>query len=115
MTIRDSGIIKWNSLILPEYVKMLQAYFCNEDEQTKKPALDEYQWQALGEKIQSTMKLKLPVKVTVWEGGYFKDYLGTIHRIDDIGKKLYIKEKGDCFILKVDFEDIVDVAVKEGR
>lgn len=40
------------------------------------------------------LDIPLIVRATVWEGGYFKHYLGTIHRIDDIGKKECMKKRG---------------------
>ncbi|WP_182503082.1 YolD-like family protein [Peribacillus huizhouensis] len=43
--------------------------------------LDEYQWQEFDEKIHYAMTLTLPIKLTVWEGGYFKNYMGIVHRV----------------------------------
>ncbi|MFS0763931.1 YolD-like family protein [Peribacillus phoenicis] len=114
MSIKDRGKLKWQpALMLPEYVKLLNDV--NKDYYRQvKPILDEYQLEEFENKIHTAMEFASPVKFTVWEDGFDWEYTGMIHRLDQFTKLIHLeleKEKGH--IIRVKFEDLVDIQIIE--
>ncbi|MGE7591892.1 YolD-like family protein [Peribacillus frigoritolerans] len=99
--------------MLPEYVKLLNDV--NKDYYQVKPILDEYKLEEFENKIHTAMEFSSAVKFTVWEDGFDWEYTGMIHRLDPLTKKMILleleNEKGH--IIRVKFEDIVGVEVRE--
>ncbi|TDL93173.1 YolD-like family protein [Vibrio vulnificus] len=96
-----------------KYVKLLNDV--NKDYYRQvKPILDEYQLEEFENKIHTAMEFASPVKFTVWEDGYDWEYTGMIHRLDSVTKMIHLdleKEKGH--IIRVKFEDLVAVVIRE--
>ncbi|WMX58110.1 YolD-like family protein [Peribacillus sp. R9-11] len=114
MSIKDRGKLKWQpAMMLPEYVKLLNAV--NKDYyRQQKPALDEYQLEEFENKIHAAMEFSSTIKFTVWEDGFDWDYVGLVHRLEPFTKVIHLeleKEKGH--IIRVNFEDLVAVEVKD--
>ncbi|MFF2591037.1 YolD-like family protein [Peribacillus butanolivorans] len=114
MSLKDRGNIKWKSaMFLPEHVKLLKNL--NKDYYRQaKPILDEYQIEEFENKIHNAMEFSSPVKFTVWEDGFDWEYTGLLHRLEPKTNLIHLeleKEKG--YIIKIKFEDIVEVEVKE--
>lgn len=100
---------------MAEYVKLLNDV--NKDYYRQlKPILDEYQLEEFEDKIHTAMEFASPVMFTVWEDGFDWEYTGMIHRLDPLTKMIHLElenEKGH--IIKVKFEDIVGVEVREWK
>ncbi|MFE4428827.1 YolD-like family protein [Peribacillus butanolivorans] len=113
MSIKDRGKLKWQGFFMPEHIKMLKGL--NKDYYRQvKPILDEYQLEEFENKIHAAMEFSSTLKFTVWEDGFDWEYLGMIHRLDQLTKMIHLeleKEKGH--IIRVKFEDLVDVEIIE--
>ncbi|MGE7878749.1 YolD-like family protein [Peribacillus muralis] len=114
MSIKDRGKLKWQpAILLPEYVKLLNVV--NKDYYRQhKPTLDEYQIAEFENKIHAAMEFSSTIQFTVWEDGFDWDYTGLVHRLDPLTNLIYLElenEKGH--IIKIKFQDIVSVEVKE--
>ncbi|WP_158555771.1 YolD-like family protein [Peribacillus glennii] len=114
MGLKDRGKIKWQgAFIMPEHLKMLNELKKDYYRQTK-PILDEYQIEKIESKICYAIEFTFIVKITTWEDGYEWHYEGLVYRLDPILKVIYLeKQTEDYYIIKIRFEDIVKVEVKE--
>ncbi|WP_442598126.1 YolD-like family protein [Neobacillus sp. D3-1R] len=109
--IRDRGKIKWNSAyFIPEHVKMINNLKAD-DQKEKMPILDEYQLLAINEIIYEAIEYAHPVQIRVWKDGFFEEYSGLIHRLDEINCILYLEEK-DGIIVRLSFKNIVGIELK---
>lgn len=112
MAIRDRGRIKWQSaFFMPEHVAMLKK-IRKEEEREDKPILDEYQIEEFEQKMLEAMKYTFPVKLKIWDCGFYKYYDGILHRLDEINKLIYLKTK-DRSMIRINFHDLVGVEVGE--
>lgn len=112
--IRDRGKIKWQgAFFMPEHVKMLRE-LRNDYHKSSKPILDEYQVTDFEQKLCLAMERTHPVKITIWEGGFFKDCIGLVRRLDAMYKKIHLEEEdGHMAILR--FCDVVGVESIDGE
>jgi hypothetical protein len=112
MGIRDRGKMKWRSaFFIPEQVKMLRDAR-RDDLKIEKPLLDEYQIEEFEQNIHLAMEFTYQVIIKVWKDGFFYDYSGTLHRLDEINKLIYLELEDETKI-KLCFDNVVDVKVKE--
>lgn len=58
------------------------------------------------------MEFALPVKIKIWEAGIFKEYEGLVNRLDGVNKVIYLEMK-DGYIMKIKFQDIVGVELRD--
>lgn len=108
VAIRDRGKIKWKSaFFMPEHVAMLRE-IRKDDEREDKPILDEYQVEELEQKMLAAMEYTYPVKLKVWDCGFYKNYEGLLHRLDGVNKLIYLETK-DRDMIRINFYDLVGV------
>lgn len=111
MAIRDRGKLKWQSaFFMPEHVKMLKD-LNTDDQKVGKPILDEYQIEEFEQKFCLAMEFSYQIKITTWESGFFKDYKGLLHRLDEIDKVLFLEH--EKHIVRLKFIDVVNVEIEE--
>ncbi|VEF47879.1 YolD-like protein [Bacillus freudenreichii] len=87
--IRDRGRIKWNSLMLPEHVKMLREW-AEEETWMEQKQLDEQKLEMLDETAAEAMELGKAVSITYFEANRFAQLTGTIHYFDDLQKEFRV-------------------------
>ncbi|MFS0643929.1 YolD-like family protein [Siminovitchia sp. 179-K 8D1 HS] len=87
--IRDRGNIKWNSLMLPEHVKMLREW-AQEDTWDEKKELDEQKLEQLNEVAEEAMKLGKEVNITYFSHHHTQQLSGRIHCFDPMKKEFRI-------------------------
>lgn len=106
--IRDRGLMKWaSSFMLPEHVELLKGMDFDYHK-TDKPVLDEYQLQEIDEKLSAAIEYHMPVIIEMWNDGFFNDIEGTLKRVDNNNKLVWITERsGDLH--KIKYENIVGV------
>jgi len=105
--IRDRGKIKWQgAFFMPEHVKML-GEIRRDDLKIVKPILDEYQIEEFEQKLLLAMEFTYKVKIKVWEEGFFFEYSGTITRIDEFSKLIYLETEEK--IIKIKFGDVMNI------
>ncbi|RFU70363.1 YolD-like family protein [Peribacillus saganii] len=114
MGIKDRGKLKWQgAFFMPEHVKLLRDMH-TDYHRISKPILDEYQIEEYENKICYAMEFVLSVKVTVWEDGFEKEYIGKVCRLDEIHKVIYLKlHNEEGYIMRIKFDTIVGVVVLE--
>jgi hypothetical protein len=112
MAIKDRGKMKWQgAFFMPQHVKML-GDIRTDYYRTNKPELDAYQLIELDERICAAMAHNLPIKLTVWEGGFTRDINGMVHFIDPLTKELRIEIKPGEYE-RVKFEVIINIVVMD--
>lgn len=90
--VRDRGNIKWNSMMLPEHVKLLKEY--NEDlKKVEKPALDEQKYEEFNEVISRAAEEKITLEFTYYQKGKIKKLVGKINQMDSLKKEIHISSK----------------------
>ncbi|MBY0122128.1 YolD-like family protein [Bacillus sp. S/N-304-OC-R1] len=105
--IRDRGKIKWQSaFFMPEHVSMLKKLELDGRKQ-KKPILDEQEYEEIGIMIMDSLNYALLIKVTVWNHGYFKHYLGVVSKVDPIMKHILLETEN--FMEQIMISDITAV------
>ena len=92
--LKDRGIIKWQAAaFLPEQGGLM-AEVWRDGEREPKPELDEYQLSEIDERIHFAMEYAVPVEAKVWRDGFVTAVTGRIARLDEVGRRLYIEQKG---------------------
>lgn len=79
--IKDRGNIKWQGLMLPEHIQMLREWY-KEDEEVKRPELDEFDLQLIQEELDIALKRKCEVLIETWREKQLFKHRGVIERID---------------------------------
>jgi hypothetical protein len=92
--IRDRGRIKWNSLMLPEHVKMLRDW-AREDSYEQPKQLDEQQLEWMNEIAAEAMEGNKEVVITHYNGLQHELVIGTIHYFDPYKQELRMTDKFD--------------------
>lgn len=92
--IRDRGLIKWQGFFMPEHVGMLKKNN-KEDMKIKKPILDEQELEEIGIIVMDSLNYTLPIKVTTWQDGYFKNQSGVVDKVDYLMKFLLLETEND--------------------
>lgn len=90
--IRDRGRIKWNSLMLPEHVKMLREW-AEEDTYEKPKQLDEQQLEIMNEVVAEAIEYCKTVVLTHYHHHHHELVLGTIQRYDPIEGEIKIVDR----------------------
>ena len=108
--IKDRGTMKWNTaFFMPEHISMLRDL--NKDYYRQpKPILDQYQLEEFNEKICFAMEYNMDVKVTIWLDGFEEEYKGKIRHLDEIYKKVRLREKNGDFKM-IQFDEITNITV----
>lgn len=109
--IRDRGRIKWNSLMLPEHVKMLREW-AEEETWVKQKQLDEQKLEMLNETAAEAMEFGKTVLITYFDTNRYAQLTGTIHYFDNLQKKFRIIDQSGSVRLislkKIDQIRIID-------
>ncbi|MBM7713715.1 hypothetical protein JOC94_000684 [Bacillus thermophilus] len=90
--IRDRGNIKWNSLMLPEHVKMLREW-AKEDTWDAKGQLDEQKLEQLNLAAEEAMEFAKEVNITYFSHRQSKQIAGKIHYFDSVKKEFRIVDR----------------------
>lgn len=90
--IRDRGTIKWNSLMLPEHVKMLQEWM-DEDEKSERIQLDEQMLERFDEITLEAVELKQTVLITYVSKDRDVQLIGQIRSFDHEQKQFQITDQ----------------------
>lgn len=89
--IRDRGAIKWHSaFFMPEHVKMLKQ-LKEDDKKQQKPQMDEQELEEIGFIVMESLYDTFPIKITLWEYGYFFDIIGIVGKVDTFEKKIMVE------------------------
>jgi hypothetical protein len=105
--IQDRGKMKWHgAFFMPEHVKMLK-YLKNDYEKQKKPQLDEDELHEIGFIVMESLHYTLPIQITIWEDGFFEEYIGIVYKVDYHNRK--IKLEVDSKDLDLDIRKITSV------
>ncbi|OCA90525.1 hypothetical protein A8F94_01170 [Bacillus sp. FJAT-27225] len=112
MGIRDRGKMKWRSaFFMPEQSKLMKEARL-EDSKVVKPILDEQEWEEIEQTILLAMEFSNKVKIKTWQDGFFKEYQGMLHRIDELRKIVYL-QTDDLRMNRIGFLDITEVSMAE--
>lgn len=87
--IRDRGIIKWNSLMLPEHVKMLKTW-TKEDQFESRHQLDEQQLELFNSIAQEVIVTGKAVRITYFKNHRYEDIEGKMEMYPNLGGDLQI-------------------------
>ena len=100
--IRDRGLIKWQPAhFMPEQAKMLKDLKYEENKH-KKPQLDEQAFENMGIKVIESLNYTLPIKITIWKDGYFKNYIGIIDKVDPLMKYILLQTDENTICIMID-------------
>lgn len=106
--IKDRGLKKWTSIMLPEHVKMLKELEYDYYKEAKKPILDEYEIQIIDERLKTAYEYKLPLIFELWYNGIIEELEGIIEKIDKNQGIVWIVELNGN-LHKIKFDNIVEV------
>ncbi|WP_069201754.1 YolD-like family protein [Bacillus niameyensis] len=109
--IRDRGVIKWNSLMLPEHVAMLREWASEDQQEVRKP-LDEQKLELLNEIVIEAMRLEKEVMFTYFRNHRFEQVIGKIHSYNILEKDFRVVEREGKRI-KIFIEDIQELVIVE--
>ncbi|MBS4176427.1 YolD-like family protein [Lederbergia citrea] len=102
--IRDRGRIKWNSLMLPEHVKMLRGW-ADEDTEEQQKQLDEQKLEWLNETAREAMAFEKEVIINHFANNHYEKMEGRIRCFDALQKEFRIVDRtGD--IKRISVENI---------
>lgn len=100
--IRDRGKIKWQPAhFMPEQTKMLKDMY-SDDRKLKRPQLDEQKYEEIGLIVMDSLHYTLPIKVTIWKDGYFKDHIGIINKVDPLMTYIILETNNNSFRILID-------------
>ncbi|KYC95153.1 YolD-like family protein [Heyndrickxia sporothermodurans] len=109
--IRDRGRIKWNSLMLPEHVKMLRDW-AEEDTYEQQKYMDEQQLERMDDIMNEAIECGKTVTITHYRNHHHELVLGLIKRYKPLEGKLDIIDRFDE-VHTIFLENIVDVQMIE--
>ncbi|WP_137744525.1 YolD-like family protein [Robertmurraya siralis] len=97
--------LRWESsrIMLPEHKEEL-IKLGKDKEKVPKPILDEQELEQINIDIYNSLNYTMPMRLTLWDGGYFKDIEGVVDKIDYVTKTLLIDT--DKEILRLSINDI---------
>lgn len=101
--IRDRGKMKWTAMMMPEHVGLLRKYAADDDK-TKKPELDEQELEEINCIIYDSLNYTMPIRVEIWENGYFKRHEGIVDKIDYLSRTITLDS--DDKIAKIPISNI---------
>lgn len=105
--IRDRGLIKWTSMMLPEHVKMLREW-SEEDRIQERPELDEQELEAMNEMVAEAMAEGSQLLITHYAGQRHELLAGTVHHVDFIKQRLHIVDQFEE-VHYINWKDVLDV------
>lgn len=109
--IRDRGVIKWSSLMLPEHVKMLRDW-AKEDENEDRQFLDEQKLEIMNELVVEAMEAEKQVVFTYYVHNRYEQLIGTIHSYSGLERKFrIIDQEGNE--KRIPIQDIREMTVTE--
>jgi hypothetical protein len=89
--IHDRGKIKWQgAFFMPEHIKLLKELKEDYSKQ-KKPIVDEQELEEIGIAVMDSLEHTFPIKLTLWDYGYFFDVTGIVNKVDFIEKKIFVQ------------------------
>lgn len=110
--IRDRGKMKWQSaFFMPEHVKMLHE-LRSDYQKTSKPILDESQIDEFEQKLCMALEFKQAVNITTWESGFFREFKGSLRKLDEWNRTIHLEEEDGC-LTTIFFNQVVGVELLE--
>jgi hypothetical protein len=89
--IHDRGKMKWQgAFFMPEHIKLLKELKEDGNKQ-KKPIVDEQEFEEIGIVVMESLSHIFPIKLTLWDYGYFFDVIGIVNKVDFIEKKIFVQ------------------------
>lgn len=85
--LKDRGVIKWTSMMLPEHVEMLKEMW-KETEKIPKPELDLQELERINEQIQRAYHKQLKIALTIYCQGTIYVWEGKIEEIHPNEQKI---------------------------
>lgn len=104
--LKDRGTIKWQGMFLNEHREMLKEWY-EEDNQDKKPELDDFDMQLIQEEIELAMKSKCTVRLKSWKDNKFHYHIGTIERVDTSSRTIFYDDPFGTH--RLPFDEVVAV------
>jgi hypothetical protein len=112
--IRDRGKMKWQSaFFMPEHVKMLHE-LRSDYQKISKPIMDESQINDFEQKLCLALELNQDVIISIWEEGFFREFKGSIRRLDEWNKTIQLEEEDGC-LTSISFNQVVGVELLEEK
>ncbi|WP_100331928.1 YolD-like family protein [Bacillus xiapuensis] len=108
--IKDRGAKKWTAMMLTEHTAMLRQWPETDMNKEQKPKLDESQIREFEETIHYAMAFAYPIRLRCWIEGLIEEKAGRIHRLDEVGRWIYLKD-GDDALARIRFADIIGVEI----
>lgn len=100
--LRDRGIKKWVSLMLPEYVQSLKELEMD-NLKVDKPILDEQQYEELNGLIFEALANHKLLQFSYYSNGAIEIVTGKISFLDDLKKEIHILDKeSNTTVLKIE-------------
>lgn len=100
--IRDRGKMKWQgAFFMPEHVKMLKQ-ISYDDKKQKKPQLDEQKFEEIGFVVMDSLNYTTPIKVTIWQDGFFQAVTGVVDKVDMLMKYILFDTEDGERKIKID-------------
>lgn len=110
--LRDRGIKKWVSLMLPEYVQSLRELEMDHLK-VRKPLLDEQQYEELNRLIFEALAENKLLQFFYYSNGAIEIVTGKVSFLDDLKKQIHIMDKdSNKTVLKI--ENIVRIGEYTG-
>lgn len=101
--IRDRGKMKWaGAFFMPEHSKMLKQ-LKNDYVKQKKPVLDEQELEEIGFIIMDSLNYTLPIQLTVWEEGIFKEHSGIVFKVNLLEKYIIFETDDENLYIFIEF------------
>lgn len=108
MGISNRGKIKWQyAFFIPMHVSTLRNVRREEDK-IDKFELDFYQFEEMEQNLCLAMEFTYQIGIKIWIGGFFKEYRGVLHRMDEINKVIYLESR-EGIINKISMLDMFGV------
>ncbi|MEH7342781.1 YolD-like family protein [Bacillus sp. JJ1532] len=93
MMIRDRGLIKWQPAhFMPEHRKMLRN-LANDENRQNMPQLDEQELEEIGILVMDSLNYAIPIKVTIWNHGYYIHRFGVVSKVDQFMKHILLENE----------------------
>ncbi|SES35288.1 YolD-like family protein [Psychrobacillus sp. OK032] len=108
--IKDRGMKKWQGMMLPEHVAVLNKFF-GEKKRVPKPDLNEWDLHANEETLQIALKRKCEMTIKMWWDGGFHFRGGIIKDVDLSKRTIDVDDPFGLHTYMLD--SIVDVTVTE--
>jgi hypothetical protein len=98
---------------MPEHVKMLHE-LRSDYQKISKPIMDESQINDFEQKLCLALELNQDVIISIWEEGFFREFKGSIRRLDEWNKTIQLEEEDGC-LTSISFNQVVGVELLEEK